>query len=146
MVGLLGPIDYNFISLKQLVANALQTTKSLSDLTLQYQVDPGLPPTKLDNDNAVEFYVELKKQDSTLTRFPLYITINEESICEPHVSTTQYKEHVPSCEIANLGSNSEDGSNDYIDKQELPSYIEYVDKFVDFILADVDRGEKKLRL
>ena len=84
MVGLLVPIDCNLISLKQLVANALQTMKLPSNITLQYQVDPGLPPMKLDNDNAVEFYVELKKRDSTLTRFPLCITISEESTCEPH--------------------------------------------------------------
>ena len=30
---------------------------------------------KLDNDNAVKFYIELKKQDSTLTIFPLCITM-----------------------------------------------------------------------
>ena len=40
----------------------------LSDITLQYQVDPGLPPMKLGNDSVVDFYVELKKRD--LQDFP----------------------------------------------------------------------------
>ena len=60
----------------------------MSDITLQYQVDQSLPPVKLLNDSAVKFYVKLKKRDSTLTRFPLRITKNVDSMCEHHVSTS----------------------------------------------------------
>ena len=76
MVGLLVPIDSNLVILKQLVANALETSMPPSDIILQYQVDPGLSPMKLDNDSAVDFYVELKKGNSKLTRFSLCITMN----------------------------------------------------------------------
>ena len=114
------------------------------DITLQYQVDPGLHLVKIDNDNAVEFYVELKKRDATLTRFPLCITMNKDLACEHRDSTSQHQEPIPSCERSNLGSTSEGGSNDYIDKQELPSYIEYADKFADSILADVDDKDDKV--
>ena len=61
MVGLLVPIECNLVILKQLVANALETSMPPSDITLQYQVDPSLPLVKISNDSAVEFYVELKK-------------------------------------------------------------------------------------
>ena len=73
MVRLLIPCDCNLRILKQLVTNALQRCIPENDITVQYYVDQGLPPLKLDNDNAVKFYVELNKRDSTLTRFPLYI-------------------------------------------------------------------------
>ena len=34
-----------------------------------------------------------------------------------------------------MGSTFEDGSNNYLDKEDLPSYIEYANKFVESILA-----------
>ena len=67
--------------------------------------------------------------------------MNVDSMCEHHVSTSKNQELVPSCERANLGSTSEGGSNDYIDKQELPSYVEYADKFADSIFVD-EEAEK----
>ena len=80
MVRLLVPIDCNLVIIKHLMANALEISMPPSDITLQYQVDPSLPPMKLDNDSAMKFYVELKKRDSTLTRFPLCITMNVDSV------------------------------------------------------------------
>ena len=130
MIGLLLPLDCNLDSLKKIVTNALQPRNDPVDMTLQYQVDRGLPPVKIENDNAVEFYVELKKRDATLTKFPLCIDMNTE--------------HVPSSERSYLGSTSEGGSNDYVDKQDLPSYIDYADKFAYSILADVDEEDDKV--
>ena len=72
--------------------------------------------------------------------------MNKDSMCEHHVSTSQRQELVPSCKRTNFGSTSEGGSNDYIDKEELPSYIEYADKFTDSILADVDEEAKKVEI
>ena len=88
MVGLLVPIDCNLVILKHIVANASKTSMLMSDITLQYQVDQGFPPMNLDNDSTIKFYVELKKRDSTLTRFPLHITNNVDSMYEHHVSTS----------------------------------------------------------
>ena len=66
-----------------------------SYITLQYQVHPGLPLMKIDNDNAMEFYVKLKKRDSTLTTFPLCITKNVDLMCEHHVSNSRNQDLVP---------------------------------------------------
>ena len=89
MVGLLVSIFCNLVILKHIVANALETSIPVSDIiTLQYQVDQGLPLMKLDNDSVIKFYMELKKWYSTLTRFPLRITKNVDSMCEHHVSTS----------------------------------------------------------
>ena len=109
LVGLLVPTDCNLNTLKDLVANAIQTSITKSDIMLQYQVDLGLPPVKL------------KKLDSTLTRLPLCITITENSTCENHVSTSHQQEFLPTCERGNLVSTSDAGSNSYIDKQDLPN-------------------------
>ena len=108
-------------------SKCMETSMPMSEITLQYQVDQGLPPVKLDNDSAIKLYVELKKWDSTLTRFSLCITNNVDSMFEHHMSSSNNQELVdntPSLEKANLGSTSEDGSNNYIHKEELPSYIE----------------------
>ena len=118
MVGLLVLIDYNLVILKHLVAIALQTSMPTSDITLQYQMDQGLPPMKLDNESAVKFYMELKKRDSTVTRSPLCITKNRDSMFEHLMSSSNNQDLVditPSWERANLGSTSDHGSNNFVD-------------------------------
>ena len=75
--------------------------------------------------------------------------MNVDSMCEHHVSTSKNQDTIdntPSCERANLGSTSEDRSNNYIDKKELPSYIEYANKFADYILADADDETEKVEI
>ena len=69
---------------------------------------------KLDNDSAVKFYVELKKRDSTLTRFLLCSTMKRDSMSENPATASNNKDFVdnmPSWERTNLGSTSEDRSN-----------------------------------
>ena len=124
------------------IANKIST----SDITLQYQVDQGLPPVKLDNYSAVNFYMELKKRDSTLTIFPLCITKNGDSMSEHLVSSSNNQDLVeitPSWERENLGLISDHGSNNFADKGVLLSYIEYVNKFADSILEDVHEETEK---
>ena len=149
MVGLLVPFDCNLSILKQLVTNALQACIPESDITVQYQVDQGLPPMKLDNYSAVKFYVELKKRDSTLTRFRICITMKGDSVSENHVVASNNKDFVdntPSWERTNLGSTSKDGSNNYLDKEDLSSYVEYANKFAESILADRYEETEKMEI
>ena len=61
IVALLLPFDCNLRILKQPITDALHTCIPENDITVQYQVDQGLPPMKFDNDNAVKFYMKLKK-------------------------------------------------------------------------------------
>ena len=60
MVGLLVPYDCKLRILKQLVTDVLHICIPKNEIPMQYQVDQGLPPMKLDNDNAIKFYVEPK--------------------------------------------------------------------------------------
>ena len=110
-------------------------------------MDQGLPPIKLDNDSAVKFYVELKKRDSTVTRFPLCITMKGYSVTENHVAASNNKDFVDnmhSWERTNLSSTSEDGSNNYLDEEDLLSYIEYANKFSEFILVNGFKETEKM--
>ena len=45
-----------------------------------------------------------------------------------------------------MGSTFEDGSNNYVDKEDLSSYIEYANKFADSILADVYEETEKIEI
>ena len=44
-------------------------------------------------------------------------------------SNQDFVDNTPSWERTNLGSTSEDGSNNYVEKEVLSSYIEYTNKF-----------------
>ena len=94
---------------------------------------------KLENDSPVKFYVELKKQDSTLTRFLLCIIMKRDSVSENLMvasNNRDFVDNMPSWERINLDSTSEDGSNNYLNKDDLSSYIEYANKFAESILTD----------
>ena len=77
---------------------------------------------KLNNDNAIKFYVNLKKRGSTLTRFLLCTTMESDSMNENPLAASNNKDFVDkshSWGITNLGSASEDGSNNYLDKENI---------------------------
>ena len=45
-----------------------------------------------------------------------------------------------------MGSTSEDGSNNYVEKGYLPRYVAYANKFVNSILADVYEETEKIEI
>ena len=49
-----------------------------------------------------------------------------------------------SWERTNFGSTSKDGSNNYVDKEDIPNYIEYAYKFAEAILEDEEEMEKRI--
>ncbi|KAL2518229.1 Uncharacterized protein Adt_14476 [Abeliophyllum distichum] len=69
-------IDCSYVVLDDLIMKELKRDRAHYDMTIQYQVVANRPLIRISGDSLVSFYKGIKKNESDLTKFPLYVDIN----------------------------------------------------------------------
>ncbi|XP_062085548.1 uncharacterized protein LOC133791645 [Humulus lupulus] len=61
------------------ITSLLSTILSTENATIEYQIAETLPPMKINSDSSIQFYLECKRNDITLTKYPLIVSVTENS-------------------------------------------------------------------
>ena len=77
-MGVLVPDGTSYIGLLEILFEALELKPENQTIQIRYVFELGNSPIKILNDRAVNFYLELKKNEVDKTKFPLCIDIIEE--------------------------------------------------------------------
>ncbi|KAL2471743.1 zinc finger protein [Abeliophyllum distichum] len=75
IVGKIVPLECSYVKLVKIIMKELQWDQSQHAIKIQYQVmDDGLL-IKICSDISVYFYIQVKKTESNLTKFPLSVDV-----------------------------------------------------------------------
>lgn len=128
--GILLPLNCSYAKLLEIICKELKLVPDTS-VIIEYQVKDGYPAFKINDDQNVCFYIELKRRDSEITTYPLSITtkvgvmqqssssyikeLSGDDMCIEGASTDGF-----SCN--NSRNNSEGSSKEIVD-----SYVDYAE-------------------
>ncbi|KAL2505840.1 Uncharacterized protein Adt_21461 [Abeliophyllum distichum] len=76
IVGIVKPIDCNYVVLVDLIMKELKRDQAHYDVTIQYQIVANGPLIRISGDSSVSFYKGIKKNKSDVTKFSLCVDIN----------------------------------------------------------------------
>ncbi|XP_062109477.1 uncharacterized protein LOC133820932 [Humulus lupulus] len=123
--------DCNYNNLIGMICNELKLQLESTLLTIQYQVKDGYPPLKIVDDSQLKFYIELKKKETNITKYPLCLTIEFNSMQQSFFSTRSTTTHNQPCnevaQIEEAASNSDDEPVDYSVAKEVADFIDYAE-------------------
>lgn len=146
MHGILLPSNCEFSMLIELLSKELKINLAEKNMTIEYQVTQGYPPIKITSDSAVLFYMELKKKDTTLTSFPLCLTLQDSSIVENPSQKNKMKALVQShssLEDSDLLSSSNHSSINFVENDQLPNFIDIANNVTRLIMQKEEELEEQ---
>lgn len=73
--GILVPMECTYSKLVEMIVEELNWDPTKDAVSLQYQVNKNMPPIKIYNDHSISFYLELKKKDQDVTKYPLCVDV-----------------------------------------------------------------------
>ncbi|KAL2556878.1 zinc finger protein [Forsythia ovata] len=76
VVGIVIPIDYNYVVLVDLIMKELKRDPAHYDVKIQYQIVANGPIIRISGDSSVSFYKGIKKNESNPMKFLLCVDIN----------------------------------------------------------------------
>ncbi|XP_050225506.1 uncharacterized protein LOC126674981 [Mercurialis annua] len=72
--GILVKDDAEFETLKALIFSILKVKFGETEIHIKYQLEPNQQAVDIDDNESLQFYIEIKREDARITRFPLCIT------------------------------------------------------------------------
>ncbi|XP_050222159.1 uncharacterized protein LOC126672253 [Mercurialis annua] len=72
--GILVKDDAEFETLKALIFSILKVKFGETEIHIKYQLEPNQQVVDIDDNESLQFYIEIKREDARITRFPLCIT------------------------------------------------------------------------
>ncbi|XP_050205775.1 uncharacterized protein LOC126655583 [Mercurialis annua] len=75
--GVLLKEDTDFEMLKLLICGVLKENSWETNLDIKYQLEPNQQPVDIDDNESVQFYIELKRNKARMTHFPLCVTAKQ---------------------------------------------------------------------
>ncbi|XP_062085757.1 uncharacterized protein LOC133791865 [Humulus lupulus] len=156
MTGILIPPNCSLDNLVNLVKQEIKETRA--SIEVYYQVAKGTPPMKIESDNSVLFYLEIKKKVAEkITDLPLCVNIVQESMDENNLlqlsnqkATAQEMEVGTLLMQANKASINEhmlleEGMSSTINEGINVAYIPHLaEEVADFIIEDNSKRKKRL--
>ncbi|XP_062112481.1 uncharacterized protein LOC133823641 [Humulus lupulus] len=134
MLGVLIPLDCSFTTLMNILSTELSTILSTENATIEYQIAETLPPLKIKSDSSIQFYLECKRNDKTLTKYPLIVSVTENNQTITCGALQKMSSTVASSSN-NIENDISDTSTFSIDEpQGLPNFIQLADQITDLIL------------
>ncbi|CAA2956488.1 Protein TPX2 [Olea europaea subsp. europaea] len=88
--GILVPMECTYSKLVEMIVEELNWDPTKDAVSLQYQVNKNMPPIKIYNDHSISFYLELKKKDQDVTKYPLCVDVGPVSQDMEHISVLVY--------------------------------------------------------
>ncbi|XP_050238390.1 uncharacterized protein LOC126687878 [Mercurialis annua] len=134
MKGIIIPDDTNFENLRSMIANILQVNYWETNMEIKYQLENNGQTLKVEDDNSLIFYLEMRKSDSMITKFPLCIS-------------TKKSEEQPQLSMINSNSSTtvnEEQTENVVSKDSPMDFVEYADFFRKQISIEVEEAESKL--
>ncbi|KAL2500678.1 uncharacterized protein Fot_34526 [Forsythia ovata] len=80
IVGIIVPLECSYVKLVDIIMKELKTNQSQHAIKIQYQVMDNGPLIEICSDSSVYFYIQVKKTESNLTKFPLCVDV-EKVVC-----------------------------------------------------------------
>ncbi|XP_050206468.2 guanine nucleotide-binding protein-like NSN1 [Mercurialis annua] len=77
MKGILIPDDTNFEKLQSMIALIHQVDYWETNMEIKYQLESNHQTLEVEDDDSLGFYLELKRRDSSVTKFPLCISTKQ---------------------------------------------------------------------
>ncbi|KAL2463601.1 zinc finger protein [Forsythia ovata] len=74
IVGVIIPVDCSYMKLVEIIMRELKKSRLEFAITIQYQIMTNGPLVQVCN-SSLHFYIEIKKDDPNLTKFPLCVNI-----------------------------------------------------------------------
>ncbi|KAL2522223.1 uncharacterized protein Fot_26146 [Forsythia ovata] len=79
-VGIILPLDCTYVKLVEIILKVLKRDHLQHSIKIQYQVMENGPLIEICSDSSVYFYIQVKKTESNLTKFPLCVDV-EKVVC-----------------------------------------------------------------
>ncbi|KAL2457750.1 uncharacterized protein Fot_56087 [Forsythia ovata] len=75
IVGVTIPVDCSYSKLVEIILRELKRDQLECAITIQYQITVNGPPVSVCSDSSLHFFIEVKKNDRDMTKFPLCVEI-----------------------------------------------------------------------
>lgn len=74
--GILFPRECTYIKFVEMIVKEINWGTTRDAIKIQYQVNKSMPLMRISNNNSVSFYLELKKKDRDVRKFPLCVDVS----------------------------------------------------------------------
>ncbi|KAL2559956.1 zinc finger protein [Forsythia ovata] len=75
IVGVIIPVDCSYSKFVEIILRELKRNQLECAITIQYQITKNGPPVAVCSDSSLYFFIEVKKNDRDMTKFPLCVEI-----------------------------------------------------------------------
>ncbi|XP_062085307.1 uncharacterized protein LOC133791392 [Humulus lupulus] len=116
------------------ITSLLSTILSIENATIEYQIAETLPPLKINSDSSIQFYLECKRNDRTLTKYPLIVSVTDNNQTITCGALQKMSSTVASSSNNIVNDISDTSTFSINEPQELPNFIQSVDQITYLIL------------
>nr|XP_017245417.1 PREDICTED: uncharacterized protein LOC108217078 [Daucus carota subsp. sativus] len=132
VVGLLVAPNCDYAKLLGMICNELQLKTESTSVIIEYQAKDGYPPFKIVDDLHVMFYLELKKREPELTKYPLCVSFENRIQQLSSLSNRSEMTNDELCaevqSIQGISSNTDLVNSKEVNTEIVEDYVDYAEE------------------